>query len=211
MPGVLTGRIGMSPAMIGRTGVLHRLRSLIDEADAQCSDLPIVALVAGEAGIGKTRLVREVLDEIAADPGGDVVVFAGAAEPGSLARSYDLVAQLAPAGSAQPAVDALARITEIASPPVGEGRTVVVVADDLHWVDAESAGFIDELAHAGGRDPLELRLELLGDKDDMPAGNAGGAAKGKQGGPGYNVARMRNVLKFAKGSGAGIAFHFSHS
>ncbi len=146
MPGVLTGRIGMSPAMIGRTGVLHRLRSLIDEADAQCSDLPIVALVAGEAGIGKTRLVREVLDEIAADPGGDVVVFAGAAEPGSLARSYDLVAQLAPVGSTQPAVDALARITEVASPPVGGGRTVVVVADDLHWVDAESAGFIDELA-----------------------------------------------------------------
>ncbi len=80
--------------------------------------------------------------------------------------------------------------------------------------------FIDELAHAGGRDPLELRLELLGDKDEMPAGGAGGA-KGKQGG-GYSVARMRNVLKFAaekagwgkkkfaKGSGAGIAFHFSH-
>ncbi|MCX6952228.1 MAG: molybdopterin-dependent oxidoreductase [Verrucomicrobia bacterium] len=79
--------------------------------------------------------------------------------------------------------------------------------------------FIDELAHAGGRDPLELRLELLGDKDEMPAG--GGAGKGKQGG-GYNVARMRNVLKFAaekagwgqkkfpKGSGAGLAFHFSH-
>lgn len=82
--------------------------------------------------------------------------------------------------------------------------------------------FIDELAHAGGRDPLELRLELLGDKDEMPAGGGGGgAAKGKQA-AGYNVARMRNVLKFtaekagwgkkkfAKGSGAGIAFHFSH-
>jgi isoquinoline 1-oxidoreductase beta subunit len=77
--------------------------------------------------------------------------------------------------------------------------------------------FIDELAHAAGRDPLQLRLELLGDKDMMPAG--GGNAKG---GGGYNVARMRNVLKFTadkagwgkkkfpKGQGAGIAFHFSH-
>ncbi len=83
--------------------------------------------------------------------------------------------------------------------------------------------FIDELAHAGGRDPLELRLELLGDKDEMPGGGGGGGGgKGKQGGPSYNVSRMRNVLKFAaekagwgkkkfpKGSGAGIAFHFSH-
>lgn len=81
--------------------------------------------------------------------------------------------------------------------------------------------FIDELAHAGGRDPLELRLEILGDKDEMPASNIGGG-KGKQVSPPYNVARMRNVLKFAaekagwgkkqfaKGSGAGLAFHFSH-
>lgn len=54
----------------------------------------------------------------------------------------------------------------------------------------------------------------------MPAGGGGGG-KGKQGG-GYSVARMRNILKFtaekagwgkkkfARGSGAGIAFHFSH-
>jgi len=79
--------------------------------------------------------------------------------------------------------------------------------------------FIDELAHAAGRDPLAMRLELLGDKDMMSnsgAGKKGGAAGG------YNVARMRNVLKYAadkagwgkktfpRGQGAGIAFHFSH-
>ncbi|MCE2863057.1 MAG: molybdopterin-dependent oxidoreductase [Opitutaceae bacterium] len=81
--------------------------------------------------------------------------------------------------------------------------------------------FIDELAHAAGRDPLEMRLELLGTRDEMPAGSGGGG-KGKQN-AGYNVARMRNILKFTaekagwgkrkfpKGSGAGIAFHFSHS
>ena len=73
--------------------------------------------------------------------------------------------------------------------------------------------FIDELAHAGGRDPLEFRLELLGNRDEVPTSTTGGAN--------YNVARMRNVLKavaervewgnkFPRGRGQGIAFHFSH-
>jgi isoquinoline 1-oxidoreductase beta subunit len=74
--------------------------------------------------------------------------------------------------------------------------------------------FIDELAHAAGRDPIEFRLELLGDKDIV-------AGTGERGQP-YSVARMRNVLKavaeksgwgkrkFARGQGAGVAFHFSH-
>jgi isoquinoline 1-oxidoreductase beta subunit len=74
--------------------------------------------------------------------------------------------------------------------------------------------FIDELAHAAGRDPVEFRLELLGDKDIVPG-------TGERGQP-YSVARMRNVLKtvadkadwgkrkFARGQGAGVAFHFSH-
>src|SRR5690606_24060662 len=74
--------------------------------------------------------------------------------------------------------------------------------------------FIDELAHAGGRDPLAFRLELLGDKDIVPPSVERGQP--------YNVARMRAVLqtaadkagwgkkKFARGQGQGIAFHFSH-
>ncbi len=74
--------------------------------------------------------------------------------------------------------------------------------------------FIDELAHAAGRDPLEFRLELLG-KQDVLAGT------GERGVP-YNVGRMRRVLtevaqkadwgrkKFPRGQGQGIAFHFSH-
>ena len=47
--------------------------------------------------------------------------------------------------------------------------------------------FIDELAHAAGRDPLEFRLEILGNKDVVPG-------TGERGAP-YNVGRMRNVLK----------------
>jgi isoquinoline 1-oxidoreductase beta subunit len=74
--------------------------------------------------------------------------------------------------------------------------------------------FIDELAHAGGRDPLEFRLELLGQQDLV-------AGSGERALP-YNVGRMRRVLteaaqradwgrkKLPRGQGQGIAFHFSH-
>jgi isoquinoline 1-oxidoreductase beta subunit len=70
--------------------------------------------------------------------------------------------------------------------------------------------FIDELAHAARRDPLEFRLALLG-QQDMMAGSVH-----------YNVGRMRRVLtevaqkadwgrkKLPRGQGQGIAFHFSH-
>jgi isoquinoline 1-oxidoreductase beta subunit len=74
--------------------------------------------------------------------------------------------------------------------------------------------FIDELAAAAQRDPLELRLEMLGTRDLVPASSANA-------GPPYNVARMRAVLREAariagwrkqlpRGQGQGIACHFSH-
>ncbi len=73
--------------------------------------------------------------------------------------------------------------------------------------------FIDELAHAAGRDPLAVRLELLGDKDEVPG-------TGERGQP-YNAARMKGVVKLVaekagwgkklpRGQGQGLAFHFSH-
>lgn len=73
-------------------------------------------------------------------------------------------------------------------------------------------GFIDELAHAAGKDPLEFRLELLGEN-----GMVGDPAQG-----GYDAGRMRGVLELARemsgwgktqpapGAGRGVAFHFSH-
>ncbi len=69
--------------------------------------------------------------------------------------------------------------------------------------------FFDEMAHAAGRDPVELRLELL---------NAGATGRGG----GMNAARMAGVVKLAaeksgwgkklpKGQGQGIGFYFSHA
>jgi tetratricopeptide (TPR) repeat protein len=46
-----------SPVLVGRRRELERLSALLDRAAA---GEPVVALVAGEAGVGKSRLVREV-------------------------------------------------------------------------------------------------------------------------------------------------------
>ena len=67
--------------------------------------------------------------------------------------------------------------------------------------------FIDELAHAAGKDPVQFRLDLLA------AGEAG---------QGVDAGRMRGVLelvaeksgwsgrKRSRGTGMGVAFHYSH-
>jgi len=74
-------------------------------------------------------------------------------------------------------------------------------------------GFIDELAHAAGRDPVEFRLELLGEDRLVPPSGGRGVP--------YDTGRMKGVIRLAaeksgwgqplpKGEGRGVAFHFSH-
>jgi isoquinoline 1-oxidoreductase beta subunit len=79
--------------------------------------------------------------------------------------------------------------------------------------------FIDELAHAAGKDPIEFRLTLLD-----AAGPVGQPAAGGRGGgaPGMDAERMKGVTKLVaeksgwgkrtlpKGTALGVAFHFSH-
>ena len=73
-------------------------------------------------------------------------------------------------------------------------------------------GFIDELAHAAGADPLQFRRDFLGPARIIGDPNSRGS---------YNTGRMRAVLdkaaamagwgrKLPKRSGLGIGFHFSH-
>jgi isoquinoline 1-oxidoreductase beta subunit len=71
--------------------------------------------------------------------------------------------------------------------------------------------FIDEMAHAAGKDPIEFQIELLG-KDEMLPGR----------GAGFNTGRARAVLEevrrvsaWGQGSlptrtGRGVAFYYSH-
>jgi isoquinoline 1-oxidoreductase beta subunit len=72
--------------------------------------------------------------------------------------------------------------------------------------------FIDELAHAAGKDPVQFRLDLLANKV-YPAP--------ERGGDGFDAARMAAVVKMIaeksgwgkkldKGTGMGIGFQYSH-
>src|ERR1700722_10513431 len=80
--------------------------------------------------------------------------------------------------------------------------------------------FIDELAHAAGKDPIEFRLALLSNTPlPAPAPRPGG---GGFGGPEFSAERTMGVLKLAaeksgwgkqtpsSGRALGAAFHFSH-
>jgi isoquinoline 1-oxidoreductase beta subunit len=73
--------------------------------------------------------------------------------------------------------------------------------------------FLDELAHAAGRDPVAFNLDLLGDRDMV-------SDPGPRGQP-YNAARMRGVLRavaeksgwgkpMPRGRGMGLGYYFSH-
>jgi isoquinoline 1-oxidoreductase beta subunit len=79
--------------------------------------------------------------------------------------------------------------------------------------------FIDELAHAAGKDPLQFRLDLLANGQPAPAPAPGAERQG----PVFDGPRMRAVVelvgeksgwgkrKLPRGTGLGVAFHFSHS
>jgi isoquinoline 1-oxidoreductase beta subunit len=71
--------------------------------------------------------------------------------------------------------------------------------------------FLDEIAHAAGKDPVAIRRQLLSETRDMPYRDHGG--------PTYNTGRLRDALELAvqkaewgkslpQGSGRGIAAHF---
>jgi isoquinoline 1-oxidoreductase subunit beta len=89
-----------------------------------------------------------------------------------------------------------------------------------------SQSFVDEMAHAAGKDPLQFQLDLLAATPvpvPPPPAGAPGAGRGGGGGGGFNAARQAAVLKLVAEksgwanrkslparTGMGIAAYFSH-
>lgn len=170
----------MCPVMVGRGDELRRLCALLEPA----AD-PRVALIRGEAGVGKTRLMQEMLARL---PDG-ARAFVGQAEQGMPGRPYQLLAEavepylgdiedvpadpdalriLVRPGSADdvelPAEALLRAAVDLIRHLVGAGPAVVVF-EDLHWADAQSLTLFRRLASVAGL-PIVLvgtyRTEGLG-------------------------------------------------
>ncbi len=134
---MLAGRTGLSPVMVGRTSPLSRLTGLMASSDRE----PAVALIVGEAGVGKTRLLRELVRSL---PDG-VKVLAGQSEPGSLGRPFELALDALGLEAVPEATDRQAAVVQTYVDRVGGGPAVVIF-EDLHWADAESLGVFERLA-----------------------------------------------------------------
>ena len=122
-----------------------------------------IALVAGEAGIGKTSLARSFAD----DSRGDTRILWGACEPLFTPRPLGPIDDIAQEVGG-PLLDALARgadrvtilrslLTELQTPPT------VAVLEDVHWADEAT---LDAIAYLGRRLDSAACLLVLTFRDD---------------------------------------------
>ncbi|MEV0346896.1 AAA family ATPase [Nonomuraea sp. NPDC050680] len=177
-----------SPAMVGREAPLRALLGAITRP-------PAVALVEGEAGIGKTRLVRAAIDVLR--DGGRTVLLGHChqlREPFPYGPVFDALRHLAAALPGTEALNPVAGalrgyLPELAGhlppslPPVGDPRAerhrlfravhalldaaapVVLVVEDLHWADD---GTRDLLRFLTQQPPEGLALVVTFRREDLP-------------------------------------------
>jgi DNA-binding NarL/FixJ family response regulator len=171
----------LCPELIGRDAEAAALRARFDVLAFGRGG---VVVVQGDAGAGKTRIVREAADAARA---AGTPVLAGRAVPGAIAVPYrPLTEALLAAFRSTPVPDSPAlagfrshlgrlvpqwrtdeRTTGGDDSPlllgeavvrlladVGSGRGCVLVLEDLHWADAETIAVVDYLADALAAEPV---------------------------------------------------------
>jgi hypothetical protein len=157
----------MTHPFVGRDEELRALGARL--AGARRTGAPGAALVLGEAGSGKSRLLREVL---AGADARRAVLLTGfePIEPIPLGAVGDLVRRLGTAPIHGPRLEALVfrsvgeqgttalPIFEAAHRALGAFGHLVVAVDDLQWVDAQSIALLHYILRAAEstRQPLAL-------------------------------------------------------
>ena len=174
-------RRATSPVLIGRTG---ERASLAGAFRAAVAGTPVTVLVAGEAGVGKTRLVTQFVQDVGPDA---TALFGGCIDEGvpyspiagalsSLARSgwdpndldergWSELEALSPdlgrhARDRPPRRDGSAGRLHAAFLQLLEAlcadRPVVVIVEDLHWSDASTRNLLMHTMRAARQLPLLL-------------------------------------------------------
>lgn len=176
------------PVLVGRAAEAALLE---DALTAACAGRGAMVFVAGEAGIGKSRLVHEVA---AAARHRGAIVLRGRAVPGSGGAAFRPLAEaLAPLvageldGELAPWLPVLAAIVPTASPagavdvtPPVRGEAVLrllqascatsgglLVLEDLHWADPETLAVVEHLSDHLERVPV---LGVVTVRSDEPSG-----------------------------------------
>jgi DNA-binding CsgD family transcriptional regulator/tetratricopeptide (TPR) repeat protein len=154
-------RSAQDPLFVGRDGELSRLHDALRRAEA---GQPVMLLVAGEAGVGKSRLVGRFAEQ--AGRAGTLVVLGGAAPLTGGALPYAPLLQALRAMTADHAQGASGELAGVLAeltgdrpaeerawgPEIGRGRLferlcgvlgglgragpVLLVLEDLHWTDS---------------------------------------------------------------------------
>ncbi|MGW0507518.1 AAA family ATPase [Micromonospora sp. NPDC003241] len=147
-------------SFVGRTGELKHLRAVVEGIGRRG------VLFSGDAGVGKSRLVREAVAEL---PASRYVVWPIAAGHPSTALPFGGLAQVLPV--AQPAGLTPAGVLRWVVDSLHEqamGRAIVLTIDDAHLLDPPSAALVHVLTrqedvvllgtvHDGEQVPLPLR------------------------------------------------------
>ncbi|MGD9987278.1 ATP-binding protein [Pseudonocardia sp.] len=169
----------LCPVLVGRDG---EAATLVAHLDAACAGAGRLLVVEGEAGAGKSRLLRHVADVAAARavpvltgravPGGSPLPFRPLSEAvlvaGRRLRTADVpdlvgfggaLARLAPDAAAAPPTAAESPLL-VAEAVVrllrhhGRDRGCLLLLEDLHWADAETLAVAAYLADTLGDEPV---------------------------------------------------------
>ena len=151
----------VEPELLERDAEIHALLAAVDSAAAGAGS---VVLVGGEAGMGKSSLVRAFLDRVP----GEVRVFVGACDDLRARRPLGPLRDAA-RGSGGPLERAVvdrdleavfgAASQELDTPPV-----TVLVVEDLQWVDDATLDVLQHLARRISSTTAVLVLTLRADE-----------------------------------------------
>jgi DNA-binding CsgD family transcriptional regulator/tetratricopeptide (TPR) repeat protein len=128
----------------------HEIDAINERVRDALDDRASVVWIEGEAGWGKTALLRRVLDDL---PAGATTLWAEADELAAEVP-YGVVGQLHPVDDPNPFGAGLAVLAHLGD--LQAGGPVVVVVEDLHWADDPSRQALLTVARRLGRDRVVM-------------------------------------------------------